>query len=102
MHGDDFEQKILAGADLCTELLVLLTPWSLTRPYVWLEIGVFWGRRQRIVGVLLGLDTIAVSSDTSMPIALKRLDLLVLNDIDSYFSQLRGRVALWERQHGQA
>ena len=70
------------------------------RPYIWLEIGVFWGRRQRIVGVLLGLSTQDVASDDRMPVALKRLDLLVLNDIEFYFSQLRVRVAQSEVKNG--
>jgi len=69
-------------------------------PYIWLEIGVFWGRRQRIVGVLLGLTVADVASDDRLPVALKRLDLLVLNDVGSYFDQLRVRVAQSENQNG--
>jgi hypothetical protein len=26
-------------------LVVLLTPWALERPYVWIELGASWGRR---------------------------------------------------------
>jgi hypothetical protein len=98
-HGDDFEDKILAAAELSTELLVLLTPWSTTRPYIWLEIGAFWVRRQRIVGILLGLDRTAVMTDERVPIALKRLDFFPLNEIDSYFEQLRERVVIWSEKH---
>ena len=32
--GDDFEEKILHALDDAQELIVLLTPWSLSRPYV--------------------------------------------------------------------
>ncbi len=60
----------------------------------------FWGRRQRIVGVLLGLTVADVASDDRLPVALKRLDLLVLNDVGSYFDQLRVRVAQSENQNG--
>jgi len=42
--GEDFEEEILGALDRCREVLVLLTPWSLQRPYVWAEIGVAWGK----------------------------------------------------------
>lgn len=32
--GEDFEERILHALDQANELLVLLTPWSLERPYV--------------------------------------------------------------------
>ena len=99
-HGDDFEEKILAGGDASSELLVLLTPWARRRPYIWLEVGMFWHRRMRIVGVLLGLDKRALARDESIPIALKRLDLIALNEIDAYFEQLTQRVAQAGAGHG--
>jgi hypothetical protein len=37
--GEDFEDRILAALIQAKELLVLLTPWSLSRLYVWAEIG---------------------------------------------------------------
>jgi hypothetical protein len=40
--GDDFEDKIREAANASGELLVLLTPWAIERPYIWLEMGVFW------------------------------------------------------------
>jgi hypothetical protein len=99
-HGDDFDEEILAAAETSTELLVLLTPWSLRSPYVWLEMGTFWGRRRRIVGVLWGLTSEDIAATGRVPVALKRRDLLALNDIDSYFDQLRKRVALFEASNG--
>src|SRR3954452_19424141 len=51
-HGDDFEEAILRAEEACSELLVLLTPWSLKRTWVWPEIGFFRRARKRIVGVL--------------------------------------------------
>jgi len=91
-HGDDFEEKILSAADSADELLVLLTPWSRTRPYVWLEIGTFWGNRRRIVGVLYGLTKENLFETDGIPALLKKLDLVDINDIDSYFEQLQKRV----------
>jgi len=37
--GADFEEDILAFLEKAHELVVLLTPWALERPYVWAEIG---------------------------------------------------------------
>jgi len=37
--GDDFEEEILAFLDNADELVVLMTPWALERPYVWAELG---------------------------------------------------------------
>ena len=91
-HGDDFEDRILQAAAECLELVVLFTPWSLDRPYVWLEIGAFWAAGKRMVGVLHGVDHKALSTEERIPIALKKLDLVQLNGIDSYFTQLGQRV----------
>jgi hypothetical protein len=91
-HGDDFEKKILEAAQASSELLVLITPWATLRPYIWLEMGVFWGSGKRIVGVLHGITAKEIASDERIPILLKRIDLLDINRIDSYFDQLRARL----------
>lgn len=92
-HGDDFDQRLVDGANSCTEMLVLLTPWSRERPYVWIEIGMFRHRGLRIVGVLHGISLDEVSADARMPALLKRLDMIEINGVDSYFEQLRRRVS---------
>ena len=90
--GADFEDDILSALEKADELVVLLTPWALERPYVWAELGAAWGRRIPIVGLLLGLSIEDLQSRTSVPILLKRRDLLPLNDLDAYLRQLRSRV----------
>jgi hypothetical protein len=98
--GDDFEDEILKAIDASHELVVLLTPWSKTRPYVWLELGAFWASRKRIVGILHGLTSQDISSQEGIPVLLKKMHLLDLNRIDLYFNQLAERVKEWEAQHG--
>lgn len=93
-YGDDFEERILAAARLSQELLVLLTPWSITRPYIWLEIGAVWGLGRRIIGVLHGLLPSDLVTQEGTPALLKRIDLVELNQIDGYFEQLARRVQL--------
>src|SRR5437879_6799513 len=58
--GADFEEDILDFLERAHELVVLLTPWALERPYVWAEIGAAWGRRIPIVALLLGLTRTAL------------------------------------------
>ena len=90
-HGDDFDAEIVKAAEDSTELLVLLTPWSTDRPYIWLEMGLFW-QKKRIVGVLHGITAKDVSNDERIPSLLKKINLVELNNIDSYFTQLKDRV----------
>jgi len=90
--GFDFEDKILAFLERAHELVVLLTPWALERPYIWAELGAAWGRRIPIVALLHGITPSELQSKTNIPIFIKKRDLLLLNDIETYFEQLRKRV----------
>ena len=60
--GADFEEDILAFLERADELVVLITPWALERPYVWAELGAAWGRRIPIVGLLHGLSASELQS----------------------------------------
>lgn len=92
--GDDFEGKIREAARDSVELVILLTPWAIYRPYIWLETGLFWESQKRIVGVLHGLTAKKLSKLERVPVLLKRIDLIDLNDIESYFAQLKRRMNL--------
>ena len=74
------------------ELVVLLTPWALERPYVWAGIGAAWGRRIPIVALLLGITATELQTRPGIPVLLKKRDLLELNDIEIYSGQLGARV----------
>ena len=89
--GADFEDDILSFLEKADELVVLITPWALERPYVWAELGAAWGRRIPIVGLLQGITASELQSRAGVPILLKKRDLLPLNEIDVYLTQLRGR-----------
>lgn len=90
--GGDFEEDILHFLEQAHELVVLLTPWALDRPYVWAELGAAWGRRIPIVALLLGLTPAELQARPGIPVLLKKRDLLLLNDIETYLEQLRSRV----------
>jgi hypothetical protein len=91
-YGDDFEDCILDAVRASRELLVLLTPWSLKRPYIWLEIGAIWGLGRRVVGILHGISPNELVTQEGTPALLKRIDLVELNKIDTYFEQLKRRI----------
>ena len=91
--GDDFEERILEFLEKANELLVLLTPWALDRPYVWAELGAAWARRIPIIGVLQGLSAAELQSRESIPIFLKKRDLIDINDVDRYFAELATRAS---------
>jgi TIR domain-containing protein len=99
-HGDDFEEKIIDAAAQCTELLVLFTPTAKDRKYVWLEIGMFLGAKKRIVAALYGVRKDEISTDQLTPVALKRIDSVDINEINSYLVQLKHRVEEWTHRNG--
>jgi hypothetical protein len=81
----------MRAEEQCHELLVLLTPWSLKRSYIWLEIGYFRKSRKRIVMVLYGLTADDIAKDADVPNVAKRLDMVDLNAFHTYLAQLRKR-----------
>ena len=95
--GADFEEDILAFLERAHELVVLLTPWALERPYVWAELGAAWGRRIPIVALLLGITPGKLQARPGIPVLLKKRNLLQLNDIESYLRQLKRRVLNHDR-----
>jgi TIR domain len=90
--GADFEENILNFLERAHELVVLITPWALDRPYVWAELGAAWSRRIPIVALLLGLTPSELQTRPGIPVLLKKRDLLQLNDIETYLEQLEARV----------
>ena len=91
--GAEFEEDIRQFLDKAHELLVLVTPWSLERPYVWAEVGAAWIRRIPIVVVLHGISASEFQAQPHAPVFLKKRDMIRLNDIDQYLDQLGERVA---------
>ena len=81
--GDDFENILMKELRSCNELLVLLTPWSLQRKYIWMEIGGAMIKKRRIVPVLHGVKLEEVNSNGS-PVVLKKTHALELNEIEKY------------------
>jgi hypothetical protein len=98
--GAEFEDEIRDSLDRAQELLVLFTPWSLDRPYVWMEIGSAWIRKIPVVVVLLGITSDEFLGRPTTPVFLKRHNVVRLNDVQRYLDQLRKRV-VGEREDGK-
>ena len=90
--GAVFETDILDALKKSDELVVLFTPWALERPYVWLEIGAAWYKEIPIIAVLLGVTPNQIQEHPRTPIAIKERNIIELNNIDRYFTQLSERI----------
>ena len=55
----------------------------------------FLGARKRIIAALYGVRKEEIASDQLTPVALKKIDSVDLNEIDSYLIQVRRRVEDW-------
>jgi hypothetical protein len=86
--GDDIPDELRRQIKRSRELVVLLTPESVNRLWVILEVGgaLFWSKRLRIVPILchVGIDP--------LPLMLQNKKAIQLNNVDDYLSELSKRV----------
>lgn len=89
--GDSIPDRIRQELVASNELLLLLTPVSKDRQWVWLEAGAGWAVGIRIVFVLqyLGPDQI--------PGTFKDVKAMELNDLDILCSEIARRGKAWSR-----
>jgi hypothetical protein len=86
--GDDIPEEIFRQIRLSQEFLVLLTPASVNRPRVLLEIGAACGcdLPPRIIVVRYYVET------DSVPSLIKTKKGFHLNELDAYLEEVAGRV----------
>jgi hypothetical protein len=86
--GDDIPEKIRRQIIRSNEVVVLLTPESVDRPWVLLEVGAAWGRKQnaRIIAILCHVEV-----DT-IPDLIKSKKAVSINSFDDYLEKLKHRV----------
>lgn len=83
--GDSIPEEIRESIQKCDELLVLLSPYSVDRPWVLIEIGAAWGLNKRIVAIT---DKI---SPADMPDVIEQHKAIDLNDFENYLDQFVAR-----------
>jgi hypothetical protein len=85
--GDDIPERLREEIRRSAELVVLLTPVSLNRPWVLLEIGAAWESGKWIVPICYHVDA------GQIPLMLSRRKAYSLNDFDQYLADIRMRAA---------
>lgn len=90
--GDEFDEELKLALHASDELLVLLTPAALARPYVWIEIGIAWSRSKRIVGILHGMTSGELVAREDTPAFLKAVHLRQIEELQEYLDELRRRI----------
>lgn len=86
--GDDIPEEIRKQIKQSKEIVVLLTPQSVGRQWVILEVGAAWGWSKKI-RINMILYHVAVDS---IPDMLKNRKVIPLNDFDQYATELATRV----------
>jgi len=86
--GDSIPESIRTQILASRELVVLLTPESIERPWVLLEVGAAWGRRKdyRIVPILCHVSFDAI------PDIIEGKKAYPINEFDKYLEELKRRV----------
>jgi hypothetical protein len=90
--GDRIEERVHSGLTGCTELMSLLTPWSVDRNWVWSEMAAAWALKKRYVGITYGLTTEQIDRDHGGLAMLAPTNIINLNDFDVYLGELKVRV----------
>jgi hypothetical protein len=86
-YGGSIPEEIRQQIRDCGELVVLLSEYSVDRPWVLIEIGAAWVLEKRIVAVMDKL------SPDQMPDVIAPFRGVDLNEIQDYVNELVGRVA---------
>lgn len=90
--GDRIEQRVHDGLVGCSELVSLLTPWSVDRNWVWSELAGAWALKKRYVGVIFGVTLEQIDKNHGGLAMLSPTNVIALNDFDIYLRELGERV----------
>jgi hypothetical protein len=86
--GDDIPEEIRRQIKQSKEIVVLLTPESINRQWVILEVGAAWGWSKRM-RITLIREHVAVDP---IPDMIKNKKAIPLNDFEDYVNELARRV----------
>jgi hypothetical protein len=86
--GDDIPEEIRRQIKRSREIVVLLTPESINRTWVTLEVGAAWGR-SKSMRILIVMCHVSVDP---IPDMIKNKKAVPLNEIDQYLNELAHRV----------
>ena len=86
--GDDIPEEIRRQIKQSKEMVVLLTPQSVNRVWVTLELGAAWGW-SKLIRIILVMYHVPVDP---IPDMFKNKKAISLNDFDQYVTELENRV----------
>jgi hypothetical protein len=84
--GDDIPDRLREEIERSQQLVVLLTPQSVARPWVFMAVGGAWIRRIRIVAVRYHVEVDAI------PATIRSKKSIHLNEMDEYLAELNRRI----------
>ncbi len=90
--GEKFPNTLKAELNSADELVALLTPWAVKSKFVWMEIGVAWGREIPIAGLLHGITLEKVLEHEQHRLLLGGTNLQPLNSFPRYVKELSTRI----------
>ncbi len=90
--GDDFEDRIFTELPKCRELIALLTPWSVDRNWVWVEIGAARALKLRVVAVMYGVTLSDLDKEKGGKAFLGSKNVVEINELGSYIAQVHKRI----------
>lgn len=96
--GEKFEDRLLRALDECAEHVILLSPNSIIRPYVWMELGAAWVLKRKVIGILNGITVRELRSSEGMPNLIVDLNLIDSRnqfDMEKFSRELGARVAVY-------
>ncbi|MCH7755875.1 toll/interleukin-1 receptor domain-containing protein [candidate division KSB1 bacterium] len=83
--GDSIPESIRINIQKCDEFLLLLSRYSVNRPWVLIELGAAWGLEKRVVTII---DKV---TPDEMPEVISPYKAIDINNFDQYIAQLLGR-----------
>lgn len=90
--GANFKQSVQSEIGVSDELVALFTPWSARRAWVWIEIGAAWGQGKPVIAVFYRMVLSDLEESWQRKAILEDINVLQLNDFDSYVRELANRV----------
>lgn len=89
--GDDIEDRVFKELPTCRELVVLFTPWSVDRNWLWIEIGAARNAGLRIITVLYNITLDEIDRLKGGKAFLGSKNVVEINDMEVYLAEVKKR-----------
>lgn len=91
--GDVIEAQVFEALPSCKEIIVLFTPWSVERNWLWTELGAARALGLSITAVLYRTTLDEIDQRHGGTTFLRSRNVVDINTFDDYLDQLRHRIA---------